>query len=662
MLKTVVDPNKGVGALTADEKQWFTTFFTSDTLLQNNTKWLIGRATQQDSPVVKGFSMNGFPGGGIQFLSSDDSYDLSIGGNNKTVNRGVLYGFSNRAVKDAYAFGHSNRAVGENAMVMGFQSKAYDTNAIAIGSSSTSRGSNGVAIGTYANAINGSSAIGLRSMVAGASAIAFGAGALAGSKNAMDYTKNYRIWVGANEQKEQLVKHYPDLFGNEYEYDGNHFTTSSLEKFYDTVFEKNKAFWDTHFPGMKIDTVEKLRGVMEVRDANLMLQDLGWSYALSEEAIVSPIAIGLNAQALASQAIALGNEARSHVAGGVALGSFSSIIDSDKENYMDKVLNSKAPYSGVVFEADGNTVGEIKTIERLTGPVSIGGLWEGKVDNSEETQSVSYIRQIKHVADGTEDTDAVNLRQLRGALFNGINAGDGVTITKQDDPTKPDYGTITIAANGGSGGTNTGGGVDEKTLQKITNNTNSITKNTEEITTLGERVTTVEGDVIDLGNRVTTVEGDVVNLQNSMNGMNTRITKLYRRIDKVGAGSAALAALHPLDFDPDNKWDIAGGYGHYAGQSAMALGAYYRPNEDVMFSIGGAFGNGEDMINAGVSVKIGSGESKTTTSKVAMAKKIDELQEVVVTQQRQLEEQQISLAKQGAEIEALKELVKQLAN
>ena len=158
----------------------------------------------------------------------------------------------------------------------------------------------------------------------------------------------------------------------------------------------------------------------------------------------------------------------------------------------------------------------------------------------------------------------------------------------------------------------------------------------------------------------TKIEGDVVNLQNSMNGMNTRITKLDRRVDKVGAGAAALAALHPLDFDPDNKWDIAGGYGHYAGQSAMALGAYYRPNEDVMFSVGGAFGNGEDMINVGVSVKVGSGESKTTTSKAAMAKKINELQQVVTTQHQQLEEQKANMAKQDAKIAAQENEIQEL--
>lgn len=102
------------------------------------------------------------------------------------------------------------------------------------------------------------------------------------------------------------------------------------------------------------------------------------------------------------------------------------------------------------------------------------------------------------------------------------------------------------------------------------------------------------------------------------------ISKLDNRINKVGAGAAALAALHPLDFDPDDKWDFAAGYGNYNGENAAAIGAYYRPNEDTMFSVGGSFGNGENMMNAGVSLKLGQG-NHISTSKVAMAKEIKDL-------------------------------------
>ena len=100
------------------------------------------------------------------------------------------------------------------------------------------------------------------------------------------------------------------------------------------------------------------------------------------------------------------------------------------------------------------------------------------------------------------------------------------------------------------------------------------------------------------------------------------VNKLGTRIDRVGAGSAALAALHPLDFDPDDKWDFAAGYGNYRGANAAAVGAYYRPNEDTMFSIGGSFGGGENMVNAGVSFKLGQG-NHVSTSRVAMAKELE---------------------------------------
>ena len=106
------------------------------------------------------------------------------------------------------------------------------------------------------------------------------------------------------------------------------------------------------------------------------------------------------------------------------------------------------------------------------------------------------------------------------------------------------------------------------------------------------------------------------------------INKLDNRVDKVGAGAAALAALHPLDFDPEDKWDFAADYGNYSGASAVALGAYYRPNEDTMFSVGGSFGNGENMVNAGVSLKLGQ-SNHAPASKAAMEKKISALSQEV---------------------------------
>ena len=117
----------------------------------------------------------------------------------------------------------------------------------------------------------------------------------------------------------------------------------------------------------------------------------------------------------------------------------------------------------------------------------------------------------------------------------------------------------------------------------------------------------------------------IANNATNISSLSHSISNLDNRVDKVGAGAAALAALHPLDFDPDAKWDFAAGYGNYRGANAAAVGAYYRPNEDTMFSVGGTFGNGENMVNADVSFKLGSGSSHVSTSRVAMAKEIKEL-------------------------------------
>ena len=126
------------------------------------------------------------------------------------------------------------------------------------------------------------------------------------------------------------------------------------------------------------------------------------------------------------------------------------------------------------------------------------------------------------------------------------------------------------------------------------------------------------------GDNLTILDKQVGKNTTNITNLGNTINNLDNRISKVGAGAAALAALHPLDFDPDDKWDIAAGYGNYKDAHAVSVGAFYRPNEDTMFSVGGSFGGGENMVNAGVSVKLGQG-NHVSTSKVAMAKEIVDL-------------------------------------
>lgn len=145
-------------------------------------------------------------------------------------------------------------------------------------------------------------------------------------------------------------------------------------------------------------------------------------------------------------------------------------------------------------------------------------------------------------------------------------------------------------------------------------------------------ITVQDGNVSMGGNQIHHVApgqapDDAVNVS-QLNATNYAVNKLDTRVNRVGANAAALAALHPLDFDPDDKWDFSAGYGHYKDANAAAVGAFYRPNEDTMFSVGGSFGGGENMVNAGVSVKLGQG-NHVSTSRVAMAKEIKDLKKDV---------------------------------
>ena len=147
------------------------------------------------------------------------------------------------------------------------------------------------------------------------------------------------------------------------------------------------------------------------------------------------------------------------------------------------------------------------------------------------------------------------------------------------------------------------------------------------------------------------VENQVASNTQNINYLNGRVGELGDRINKVGAGAAALAALHPLDFDPNDKWNFAAGFGNYRNANSTAIGAFYRPNADTMFSVATNFGNGENMINAGVSFKFG--RSGKSPARLGSTQEIKELQEVVARQDDQLK-------KQDKEIRELKTMVHQL--
>ena len=200
---------------------------------------------------------------------------------------------------------------------------------------------------------------------------------------------------------------------------------------------------------------------------------------------------------------------------------------------------------------------------------------------------------INNVKAGVADTDAVNVSQLKrvqdqiaaSTSVTTVTAGEHIKVTPTVNGNTHDY-KVSLA---------------DDIADQITNNTTNINKNT---------------------NDIKNIKGD--------------LSKIDKRVDKSVAGAAALAALHPLDFDPDAKWDFAAGYGHYRSGNAAALGAFYRPNEDVQLSVGSTVGSDETVFNAGLSVKVGA-HSGVSRSRVAIGKEVLALKKTVAEQNAQIQ-------------------------
>ena len=273
----------------------------------------------------------------------------------------------------------------------------------------------------------------------------------------------------------------------------------------------------------------------------------------------------------------------------------------------------------------------------VTGSAAIGKVTINKDDKGTIGGLTNKTWDAKNITSGQAATED----QLQAATKNAVNydGDDSKTVTLRKDTTIQNVANTTIE-EGSKNAVNAG------TVYKETR--------------VGKDGIFIR-QANTAGQNITALDHQVAANTESIYNINNRVSNLDNRVNKVGAGAAALAALHPLDFDPDDKWDFAVGYGNYRNANSVALGAFYRPNEDTMFSLGTNFGNGENMFNAGVSFKIGKGNSYARYSKVEMAKVID-------TQSREvaaLKEENAKNAKDNAvmkaEIEALKKQVEALA-
>ena len=328
----------------------------------------------------------------------------------------------------------------------------------------------------------------------------------------------------------------------------------------------------------------------------------------------SALAVGHEAQAKMSESIAIGHGAQADKTWGIAVGTRAAASDvrSLAFGHEAKSTGYKANAIGADAQANGNHANAIGSSAYANGDhaqaFGAGAHADGlrtNVFGSDASASADYSIAIGNKADAS--------------TANSIALGANSTTRSATNVTSA---TVASHTFGGFAGTSPVGSVsvgkagEERQLHNVAAGEISATS-TDAVN--GSQLYSVANDLQTQINNSTPGQ-----INNNITNLNNRVGDVEKRVNKVGAGSAALAALHPLDFNPDDKWTIAAGYGHYHNANSAALGAFYRPNEDTMFSVGGTVGTGETQLNAGVSLRLGK-RSPESRSRVAMGREIAEL-------------------------------------
>ena len=323
-------------------------------------------------------------------------------------------------------------------------------------------------------------------------------------------------------------------------------------------------------------------------------------------------------------------------------------------------IDQKIEGSKIKVEGDpdtGVTATEVKKGDKVTGykvslekKVQVGNV---AIDGTDKKGEITGLTNTTvDAADFATKGRAATEEQLKAAMDKAVaqgtttvKAGDkNISVVKTEN--KNEY-TVKLAKD------ITVDSVTAKTVKadeykvgdKIYINKDGINANGNKITNVGDgKISKDSTDAVN-GKQLYGVEQKVnqnttnINkLQNNIYDMGMKVGELDTRVNKVGAGAAALAALHPQDFDPEDKWDIAAGVGNYKNATAAAVGLFYRPNERTMLNLGWTMGDSRNMVNAGVSVKLGSGSTYAGLSKVQMATRLTQQEEKITAQEQEIKE------------------------
>lgn len=402
-----------------------------------------------------------------------------------------------------------------------------------------------------------------------------------------------------------------------------------------------------------LGTVAKATGDRSISAGLLSTASGVNAIAIGDKAVSSnndSVAIGEQASATNSQSIAIGSASSSSGSYSVAIGLRAKATDNLSVALGNSSETSKAASTasmtvgGKTYQTAGGyawgtvSVGN-KDIKRTITNVAAGRVRESSTDAVNGSQlfatNQSVAANTQNIAANAQNiAKGMNFAADTGTAYNA-HLGDTVSIKGygKNLSTSVDKGTITVHMSDTPVFTSV-------TASTITGNTikagDTVTLSQQGADMGGTKITHLKDGDISPTSTDAVNGSQLYSTENRINLLDSQVNHLGSQINRVGAGAAALAALHPLDFDPDDKWDFAAGYGNYKNANAVAIGAYYRPNEDVMFNVGGSFSGGENMVNAGISWKFGQ-KNNVSRSRVSVAKDVLALQQQVAVLTKELE-------------------------
>ena len=542
--------------------------------------------------------------------SSGSDQNVAVGMTNTANGGSVVVGTSSEAENLGVSFGHGNKVIGSNS--------GGGQRGLALGNYLTVKGEEAVAVGTNASATaDWAIAMGKNSKAEKETAMAFGYDSHAKA--------NHGVALGAWSVADTAAG------------------VSGYDPSTQAASTDTSAAWKSTLGAVSVgDKTEGYTrqitnvaaGATDTDAVNVaQLKKAVAGAADGNDTLVS----GSNGLSLSGKTLSMsvkdtaGNEVKGSVdLSSVADGNDKLVSDNNALSLSGKTLSMS------VKDTAGNEVKGSVDLSAIAGQIDTNTTYTmSGTQNADNTTTITLKG-----SDGKENKVTVATKDTR----NTVKAGENVTLDTAANTFGGTEYTVNVKADGKVENGNTkivsGNTVYHETHVK--NDGNYVKKEN----SAGDNLTILDKQV---GKNTT----NITNLGNTINNLNGKLGTLDNRISKVGAGAAALAALHPLDFDPHDKWDIAAGFGNYRNASAAAVGLFYRPNERTMMSLGWTMGDDRNMLNAGISVKLGRGDVDTRYSKVEMANQIKDLKEKNDKMQAENKEMRSELDELKAQVAAL---------